>query len=95
MVRRIVIIQRHPDPAGKHLCHAVANAYAQGAEEAGHEVRRIDIAELEFPWLRTKEAFESAPLPPVLQPCNADRCVSIHRNSISANAPGPTFAGDS
>jgi putative NADPH-quinone reductase len=83
MARRIVIIQGHPDPAGKHLCHALADAYAQGAEEAGHEVQRINIAELEFPWLRTKEAFESAPLPLVLRPCQeaigrADHLVMVY-----------------
>jgi putative NADPH-quinone reductase len=69
MVRRVVIIEGHPDPAGKHLCNALANAYAHGAEGAGHEVRRINIAELEFPWLRTKEEFDSGPLPLALQSC--------------------------
>ena len=83
MARRIVIIQGHPDPAGKHLCHALADAYAQGAEEAGHEVQRTNIAELEFSWLRTREAFESAPSPPVLQPCQeaigrADHLVMVY-----------------
>ena len=83
MARRVVIIQGHPDPAGKHLCHALADAYAQGAEEAGHEVRRINIAELEFPWLRTKEEFDTDTLPPTLQPCQeaigrADHLVIVY-----------------
>ena len=39
-VRRIAIVQGHPDPAGKHLCHALADAYADGAARAGHAVDR-------------------------------------------------------
>jgi len=62
----IAIIQGHPDPAGHHLCHALADAYAEGA--AAHEVRRVDVARLDFPWLRTKEEFEQGALPPALGP---------------------------
>jgi Flavodoxin-like fold len=40
MPRRLTIVQGHPDPAGNRLCHALADAYATGAEAAGHEVRR-------------------------------------------------------
>jgi putative NADPH-quinone reductase len=65
---RLAIIQGHPDAAGHHLCHALADAYAQGAEQAGHAVARIDVTTLEFPWLRTKEAFETGPLPDMLRP---------------------------
>jgi putative NADPH-quinone reductase len=39
-----------------------------GAQAAGHAVSRIGVAALEFPWLRTKEAFESGTLPTVLVP---------------------------
>ena len=48
MTRRIAIIQGHPDPAGHHLLHAMADAYAEGATVAGHEVRRIEVAKLEL-----------------------------------------------
>jgi putative NADPH-quinone reductase len=61
--RKVVIIQGHPDPAGAHLCHALADAYAEGANEGGHEVARVDIATLDFPWLRTKEEFEKGGVP--------------------------------
>ncbi len=67
----LVIVQGHPDPAGGHLCHALADAYAQGAEQAGHAVTRVEVARLEFPWLRTKEEFEKGPLPDVLRPAQA------------------------
>jgi putative NADPH-quinone reductase len=65
---RLAIVQGHPDPAGGHFCHALADAYNQGAEQAGHTVTRIDVAALEFPWLHTKEEFETGPLPDMLRP---------------------------
>jgi len=66
MARRIVIIQGHPDPAGDRFCHALADAYAEGAEAAGLEVKRIEVANLEFPLLRTQADFEKgSPLPQV------------------------------
>jgi len=64
----VVIIQGHPDPAGGHLCNALADAYARGAEQAGHAVTRIDVATLGFPWLRTKQDFETGQLPDTLRP---------------------------
>jgi putative NADPH-quinone reductase len=66
--RRVVIIQGHPDPGGKHLCHALADAYAEGAAEAGHHVTRIEVATLDFPMLKSQAEFESEPLPRSLVP---------------------------
>lgn len=63
MSRRIAIIQGHPDPALGRYCHALADAYAAGAAAAGHEVRRIEIAKLEFPVLRTQADFETGTPP--------------------------------
>jgi putative NADPH-quinone reductase len=67
MGRRIVIIQGHPDPAGGHLCHALAEAYAAGAREAGHTVETLTPATLRLPPLETKAAFEGPPPPEVAQ----------------------------
>ncbi len=44
----------------------MADAYAEGAVAAGHEVRRIEVAKLEFPLLRTQAEFETGALPPAL-----------------------------
>jgi putative NADPH-quinone reductase len=66
MTKRVAIIQGHPDPAGHHLLHALADAYAEGAIAAGHEVRRIEVAKLEFPLLRTQVEFEIGSLPSTL-----------------------------
>jgi len=66
--RRILLIQGHPDPQGGHLGHALAQAYADGAAEAGHPLRRIELAQLDFPLLRSAEQWEKGALPAVLQP---------------------------
>jgi putative NADPH-quinone reductase len=43
---KIYLFVAHPD--GDSLCTSLANAYAAGALSAGHEVRRQDIANLQF-----------------------------------------------
>jgi putative NADPH-quinone reductase len=58
MTKRIAIIQGHPDPGGNRFGYALARAYADGAKAAGHELRVIDVAKLDFPLLRTKEDYE-------------------------------------
>jgi putative NADPH-quinone reductase len=63
MARRIAIIQGHPDAQARHFGHALADEYAKGAEDGGHEVKRIEVAHLDFPFLRTKEDFEKGALP--------------------------------
>jgi putative NADPH-quinone reductase len=63
MARRIAILQGHPDPAGGHLCNALADAYAEGAVVKGHTVSRIEIARIDFPVLRSQAEFEKGALP--------------------------------
>lgn len=70
--KRIVLIQGHPDTTAPHLCHALAAAYAAGAEEAGHAVRFIQVAELDFPLLRSQQSWEKDALPAGLQQAQAD-----------------------
>jgi putative NADPH-quinone reductase len=79
MPRRIVIIQGHPDPAGRHLCHALADAYAQGAAIAGNTVSRIELAMLDIPLLRSQAEFETGSLPPSL---NAARDAIVSADHI-------------
>ncbi|OYW45581.1 MAG: dehydrogenase [Sphingomonadales bacterium 12-68-11] len=50
--RRILVLDGHPDPDPAHFVHALAEAYAGAASEAGHEVLRKEIAKLDFPLLR-------------------------------------------
>jgi putative NADPH-quinone reductase len=57
-MKRICIIQGHPSTRAEHFCHALGQAYEKAALEAGHEVRRIDVAQLHFPLLREREDWE-------------------------------------
>ncbi len=67
MSRRIAIVQGHPDASTPHLLHAMADAYAEGAVAGDHVVRRIEVAKLEFPLLRTQAEFEGGTLPVALE----------------------------
>jgi putative NADPH-quinone reductase len=63
MSRRILVIQGHPDPAGHHFGHALAHSYLEGARGAGHEVRLIEVAQLDFPLLRSQKEWDHGELP--------------------------------
>lgn len=63
MPKHILLIQGHPDSSVRHFGHALADEYAKGAEDGGHEIRRIEVSRLDFPLLRTKEDFEKG-MPP-------------------------------
>ncbi|QGZ37932.1 putative NADPH-quinone reductase [Pseudoduganella flava] len=67
----VLIVQGHPDPAGGHLCHALAQAYAEGAAAAGHAVETVTPALLEFPLLRSAAEWEHGTLPPALADAQA------------------------
>ncbi len=69
MAKRITIIDGHPDPDGARFCHALANAYAEGAGEAGHSVRRLTLAQIEFPILRSKQDWETGAPSPSIREC--------------------------
>jgi putative NADPH-quinone reductase len=66
--RPILLIQGHPDPHGRHFGHALADAYAEGARAAGHGVERLELAQLDFPLLRSQAEWRDGALPPSLQP---------------------------
>lgn len=76
--KRILLIQGHPDAGERHLGHALADAYAQGAQGEGHEVRQLDVATLDFPLLRSQQAWEHGALPPGLAPAQADIAWAQH-----------------
>ncbi|MEK1932695.1 MAG: NAD(P)H-dependent oxidoreductase [Pararhizobium sp.] len=68
MPRRILIINGHPENNPSRLCWALAQAYADGARSAGHYVRRIDLATIDIPLLRSQADFETGKIPDLLQP---------------------------
>lgn len=64
--RRILVINGHPDAGAPHFCHALTAAYLEGADQGGHEYRRLDLAGMNIPFLRSRQAWENEPLPPDL-----------------------------
>jgi putative NADPH-quinone reductase len=83
MSKRILIINGHPDPSPKRYCAALAQAYAEGAAASGHEVRRLNVGELNFPIIRSRGEFEDSDPPPVIAKAQeailwAEHIVLIH-----------------
>jgi putative NADPH-quinone reductase len=66
--KRVLLLQAHPDPAGRHFGHALAQRYGDAARAAGHTVETVNVATLDFPLLRSKRDWEEGALPPVLRP---------------------------
>jgi len=67
MGRHILIVQGHPDCTRQHLCHALAQAYADGAGTAGHTVETVEPARLDFPLLRSPSDWQEGAVPPPLR----------------------------
>jgi len=55
----ILIIDGHPDPTEKRFCHALAESYQYGAVEAGHQIKMIRVADLQFSCLRNETEYET------------------------------------
>jgi len=70
--KQVLLIQGHPDASAHHLCHALAAAYANGAQEGGHVVRSLNVAELDFALLRSQKDWEDGELPAGLQEAQDD-----------------------
>jgi len=68
MSKRILVIQGHPDGSEPHLCHALAASYANGAADAGRPLRQINLAEIDFPLLRSQKEWETGLVPASLKP---------------------------
>jgi putative NADPH-quinone reductase len=63
MPRKIVVIDGHPDPDRSRFVHALADGYAEGAA-ATHEVRRLNVAELDFPLIGSQAEWTKGEPPP-------------------------------
>ena len=75
---RILVVQGHPDAGARHLCHALADAYAEGALAAGHGVRGVEVAQLDFPILRSQAEWHDGSVPPALAPVQQDVAWARH-----------------
>ncbi len=63
MHKKITIIDGHPDRDSSRYCHALAEAYAEGAIEAGHEVKTIRISQLDFPLITSPSEYKKGEAP--------------------------------
>lgn len=82
MAKNILIINGHPDARPERFCAALANIYGEGASQAGHQVRRIDVGALDFPLIRSQAEFSApATSPHILEAQQAllwaDHCVLV------------------
>jgi len=67
MTKKILIIDGHPDPDRGRFVHALADAYADGAGQSGHEVRRLELATMDIPFLRSRaEWTDGVPSPEIV-----------------------------
>jgi putative NADPH-quinone reductase len=78
MAQRILIIQGHPDRSKRHLCHALAQAYADGARGAGHAVETVEPALIDFPLLRSAEEWQHGSVPAALAPVQEQIMQATH-----------------
>ncbi|MBL0029217.1 MAG: NAD(P)H-dependent oxidoreductase [Rhodanobacteraceae bacterium] len=78
MPKRVLILNAHPDAAQPHFLHALADAYAEGATASGCEVRRIDLARLDFAWLKSQDEFEHGAVAPVIRAAQEDLLWAQH-----------------
>jgi putative NADPH-quinone reductase len=78
MSKRILLIQAHPDAGRPHWCHALAASYAKGAEAAGHTVRQVNLATLDFPLLKSQHEWEEGSVPASLKPAQDDIAWAEH-----------------
>jgi len=73
MSKRILLIQAHPDASQPHFCHALESSYARGAGNAGHTLRHVNVAKLDFPMLRSQKEWEDVGSTPAsLKPVQED-----------------------
>jgi putative NADPH-quinone reductase len=66
--RKIAIIDAHPDPDPARYVHALAEAYCNGAKEAGHEVRHILLGDINMPILHSRDYWMKHDVPEDLKP---------------------------
>jgi putative NADPH-quinone reductase len=65
-VRRILVVDGHPDPDRARFVHALADRYVDGASAWEHEVRRIDLATLDIPILRSRREWSDGQPKPAI-----------------------------
>jgi len=57
--RKVLLIDGHPDASPDRLVHGLAKTYATAAQEAGHAIRVVGLAELGWPLLKSRAEWEA------------------------------------
>ena len=78
MNRRILVVDGHPDPDRARLVYALADRYAEGALAWQHEVRRIDLATLDIPVLRSRREWANGQPSPAMADAQASIAWADH-----------------
>jgi putative NADPH-quinone reductase len=76
--KRITLIDGHPDPDPGRFVHALADTYAAAALAAGHEVRRIAVADLAFDLIESRAEWEECSPPPAIAEAQDDIAWAEH-----------------
>lgn len=61
-MNNLLVIDGHPDRAPERFCHEASATYADGAREAGAEVRVLRLCDMDFPLLGSMTEFAEEPL---------------------------------
>ena len=63
---RILVIDGHPDPDGSRFVHALSSVYEETVKDR-HDVKKIDLARLDFPLLRSTDDWRSGQPPSAIE----------------------------
>jgi len=81
-MKKILVINGHPDGDSSRFSSALTGAYASGADRGGHSIRRINLADLSFPLITERHTFESEPSKEIAEVQHAitwcDHLVVVH-----------------
>ncbi len=67
-MKRIAVIDAHPDSSPSRFGHAIVSAYAEAARAAGHEVREIRLAGQNIPILESRKQWIEDDVPNAVRP---------------------------
>lgn len=78
MRKRVFVLDGHPDKDRSRFCHALAEAYAEAAREAGHEIRLLTLADADIHPVHSAAEFASAPTEPAVLSARDDLLWANH-----------------
>lgn len=77
-MKKIVVLDGHPDPDPARFVHALATMYAESARATGHEVHAIEIANAGIDVLRSPKEWQSGATPAPIKDVQAKIAAADH-----------------